>query len=137
MKGLRWIQWYYLSSPLFFLVGLWWGFEVRVSFLPDPGRRFLYYVLLSALGLLSHFRPRAAPWVALVESSVNLLLIMLWILVPIYSLGDGALESGAIGVPYTATQVLINGLLAGSFFLLGFYRAQGEILKRFPWMNVR
>jgi hypothetical protein len=137
VRGLRWIQGYYLASPLFFLVGLWWGVEVRVTFIPDPGRRFLYYVVLSGLGLLAHFRPASAPWVAVGESSLNLLLIMLWILLPIYSLADGVMESGAIGVPYTPGQVLVNGLLAGSFFLLGFYRAQGIILARFPWMGVR
>lgn len=136
MRGLRWIQGYYLASPLFFLLGLWWGVEIRVSFIPDPGRRFLYYVGLSGLGLLAHFRPGSAPWVALGESSLNLLLIMLWILVPIYSLGDAVMESGATGVPYTVADVVLNGLLAGSFFLLGFYRAQAALLARFPWMSL-
>ena len=134
MRGLRWIQWYYLASPFFFLVGFWWGVEIRVTFIPDAGKRFLYYVGLSALGLLAHFRPASAPWVALGESSLNLLLIMLWILVPIYSLGEA---SGATGVPYTVSEVLVNGLLAGSFFLMGFYRAQAVILARFPWMGMK
>ena len=132
---LKWIKGYYLASPLFFLLGLWWGVEVRVTFIPDPGPRFIYYVVLSGLGLLVHFRPSSAPWVALGESSLNLLLIILWILLPIYALSDGVMESGAIGVPYTPVQVLVNGLLAGGFFLVGFYRAQGEILSRFPWMG--
>jgi hypothetical protein len=111
--------------------------EVRVTFIPDLGPRFVYYLILSSLGLLAHFRPSAAPWVALGESSLNLLLIMLWILLPIYNLPDGLGDSVPTGIPYTATQVLVNGLLAGSFFLLGFYKAQGEILKRFPWMAGR
>ena len=132
MTAIRWIQGYYLSSPVFFLIGLWWGFEVRVTFLPDPGIRFLYYVVLSGLGLLSHFKPKLAPWVALVESTVNLLLIFLWILLPIYSLAEGGLEGGALGVPYTPGEVLVNGALAGGFFVLGFYRAQGALLKRLP-----
>ena len=136
MRGLRWIQGYYLASPLFLLLGLWWGVEIRVAFIPDPGPRFAYYLVLSGLGLLAHFRPASAPWVALGESSLNLLLIMLWILVPIYSLAEGAMDSGTIGVPYTSAQLLVNGLLAGCFFLLGFYRAQGAILARFPWMAV-
>ena len=140
MKGFsplpfRLIQGYYLASPFFFLIGIWWGFEVRASFIPDPTKRFLYYVLLSGLGLLAYFRPKSAPWVALCESSLNLLLIMLWILLPIYSLGEAGIDHGPVGVPYTPGQVLVNGLLAGSFFLLGFYRAQGAILERFPWMS--
>ena len=135
MKGLRLIQGYYLGSPLFFLMGVWWGIEVRVTFIPDPGLRFGYYVLLSGLGLLTHFRPGTAPWVALGESSLNLLLIMLWILVPIYTMVDVVLEGGPAGVPYTPNQLLVNGLLAGSFFLIGFYRAQDTLLTRFPWLG--
>jgi hypothetical protein len=73
--------------------------------------------------------------VALCESSINILLIILWILLPIYSLGEGGIEQDPLGVPYTPTQVLVNGLLAGSFFLVGFYKAQGRILKRFPWLS--
>jgi hypothetical protein len=118
------IQGYYLASPLFFLAGLWWGFEVRATFIPDTGYRFGYYLVLSALGLLAHFRPKSAPWVALGESTLNLFLIILWILLPIYTL-DEAWDL------YTPAEVLVNGLLAGSFFVLGFYRAQGVILDRY------
>jgi hypothetical protein len=131
VRALRWIQGYYLASPLFFLIGLWWGFEVRVTFIPSAGYRFGYYLVLSALGLLAHFRPKAAPWVALGESTLNLLLIILWILLPIYDpLGPGPLE-----VPYTPAQVLVNGLLAGSFFILGFHRAQDAIAAQIPWIK--
>ena len=135
MKGLRWIQAYYLASPLFFLVGVWWGFEIRVTFLPNPGHRFLYYLVLSAFGLLAHYKPVAAPWLAMGESLVNLLLIILWIMLPIYALADGPLGTDPVGVPYTPAQVLLNGLLAGGFFLLGFYRAQGIVIERFPWIG--
>lgn len=137
MRGLRWIQAYYLASPVFFLIGLWWGFEIRVTFLPDPGKRFFYYVFLSGLGLLSHFKPRAAPWVALLESSVNLLLIFLWILLPIYSMAEAAGDAGPLGLPYTPTELLVNGLLAGGFFGLGFYRAQGILARRLPRTSSR
>jgi hypothetical protein len=137
VRGVSWIKGYYLASPLFWLLGLWWGMEIRVTFLPDPGPRFLYYLGLSGLGLLAHFRPRSAPWVALGESSLNLLLIMLWILLPVYSLSENLMGPEATGVPYTPGQVLVNGLLAGSFFLLGFYRAQDAIVARIPWMAGR
>ena len=131
MRGFRWIQGYYLASPIFFLFGLWWGFEVRVTFIPDAGCRFGYYLVLSGLGLLAYFRPKSAPWVALGESTINLFLIILWILLPIYTLGD----VGDLRVPYTPAEVLVNGLLAGSFFVLGFYRAQGVIFERYPWLK--
>lgn len=141
MKALSWIRGYYLASPLFLLMGLWWGLEIRVVFIPDPGPRFLYYLALSALGLLAHYRPFAAPWVALGESTLNLLLIVLWILLPVYGLSDAVLgpeplpASVDLDLPYTTGQVLVNGLLAGSFFLVGFYKAQEEVLKRHPWLG--
>ncbi len=136
MRGIRFIQGYYLASPLFFLLGFWWGHELRVTFIPDLGLRFGYYVVLSGLGLLTHFRPESAPWVALAESTLNLFLILAWILLPVYGMLDAVDGGGAPGVPYTPEEVLVNGLLAGSFFVAGFYSAQGEILRRFPWMGV-
>ena len=128
------IQGYYLASPLFLLLGLWWGVEVRVTFLPDPGHRFAYYLVITSLGLLTHFRPSTAPFVALGESVVNLFLILAWILFPLYGLTD-ALAEGEAALPYTATEVLINGGLAGGVFLAGFYRAQARILERFPFLG--
>ena len=68
---------------------------------------------------------------ALVESTLNLLLIMLWILLPIYAMPGELMAMGEVGIPYSAQEVLVNGGLAGSFFLVGFYRAQGIILARF------
>ena len=124
------IRGYYLASPLFFVLGWWWGVELRVTFLPDPGKRFAYYLFISGLGFLTHFRPATGPFVALGESVLNLFLIMAWILLPIYSLGD-PLAGGVPGVPYTPTEVLINGGLAGSVFLFGFYQAQARIRGRF------
>ncbi len=129
MGTLRLIQAYYLGSPLFFLLGLWWGVELRASFLPDPGVRFLYYAFISALGLLTYFKPRTAPWVAMGESSLNLLLILLWILLPIYDLSGWGAEVGDPGLPYTAGQVLVNGGMAGTLLILGFHRAQGAAFK--------
>lgn len=62
-------------------------------------------------------------------------LIMAWTLIPVYSMMDG-FEGVPLGVPYTVNQVLINGGLAGGFFLAGFYHAQGILLQRFPWLGL-
>jgi len=130
LRRMSLISGYYLASPFFFLIGLWWGWEIRATFLPELRSRFLYYVVLSGLGLLTHFRPATGPWVALVESTLNLLLIMLWILLPIYAMPGELMAMGEVGIPYSAQEVLVNGGLAGTFFLVGFYRAQGIILAR-------
>jgi hypothetical protein len=71
------------------------------------------------------------------ESTLNLVLILLWILLPIYTLPTSDAGIGGGEVPYTVREVLVNGLLAGSFFLVGFYRAQGIIMDRLPWLGGR
>jgi hypothetical protein len=116
---------------LFFLLGLFWGYEIRTTFLADPAQRLAYYAFISGLGLLAFFWPKTGPFVALGESSLNLLLLCLGILVPIYGLADQALEGGALALPYSAGEVLLNGLLSGTFFIVGFRRAQAEILRRY------
>jgi hypothetical protein len=131
MNTLRLIQGYYLGSPIFFLVSLFWSFELRTTFLTDPLHRLAYYALISGLGILTYFRPGAGPWVALGESSLNLVLLIVGILLPIYRLADQATSGQAFMLPYSAGEVLLNGVFAGSFFLMGFYRAQSEVLRRY------
>jgi len=131
MNILRLIQGYYLGSPIFFLVSLFWSFELRTTFLTDPFHRLAYYALISGLGLLTYFRLGAGPWVALGESSLNLVLLILGILLPIYRLADQAASGQPFTLPYSAGEVLLNGALAGTFFIVGFYRAQSEILRRY------
>jgi hypothetical protein len=135
MRGAGLIKGYYLASPLFLVFSLWWDLEVRATFIPHHGLRLTYYGFITALGILTHYRPGSAPWVAMGESLLNLVLIMLWILLPIYGLADGDPLAGPAGVPYTAGQVLVNGALAGAVFLLGFYRAQEDIMSRFPGLR--
>jgi len=135
MKAVGLIKGYYLASPLFLAFSLWWDLEVRATFIPQFGHRLAYYGLLTALGVLTHYRPGSAAWVAMGESLLNLLLIMLWILAPIYRLADADPMTGPAGVPYTLGQVMVNGALAGGVFLLGFYRAQGIILSRFSGLR--
>ncbi len=82
LRRMSLISGYYLASPLFFLIGLWWGWEIRATFLP------------------------------------------------IYAMPGELMAMGEEGIPYSVQEVLVNGGLAGSFFLVGFYRAQRIILAR-------
>lgn len=63
-----------------------------------------------------------------------LFLILGWILLPIYSIGD-LTGGGEAGIPYTPAEVLVNGGLAGGIFLFGFYQAQARILARPPFLG--
>ena len=84
---------YYLATPAFWLLDLLVQAPIRAAALEQPGWRFTYYVFAFACGLLCRWRPRLAPVVGMAESSVNVLLLVLSVLLPIYSL-PGQLESG-------------------------------------------
>jgi hypothetical protein len=117
-----WIRRYYLVTPLFFLLDSLFGYSFRISGLPEPGYRYAWYgfCLLCALGCYSASRFTAL--IAMTESSVNLLILLASILLPIVYLGDLAEE------PVTAVGLngdnLLNFLLTGGILLGVFYSAQ-------------
>ena len=120
-KGADLLTSYYLATPLFALLDLAVGASVRVSALQSSGHRLAYYGALFLLGLLCRFRPRAAPLVGMLESSLNLFLLLLGILLPIWSLPDvvaagGSLQAGLDGLSAA------NALLVGGALVLSFHR---------------
>ncbi len=86
--GPRLIEAYYLATPLFFLVDVFLSFPIRVSALADPGLRYLYYAFALGCGVASRVRPKVGPYVGLAESSLNILLLILSVMLPIAQLPD-------------------------------------------------
>ena len=75
---LSFLRWYYIATPLFWLVGVIWGVNVRVAFLDDfPVGRNAYYLLCFVLGIVMRRAPRYASRLALAESATNLGLLIL------------------------------------------------------------
>ncbi len=87
-SGPRLIEAYYLATPLFFLVDIFLSFPIRVSALADPGLRYLYYAFALGCGVASRVRPKVGPYVGLAESSLNILLLVLSVMLPIAQLPD-------------------------------------------------
>jgi hypothetical protein len=112
---------YYLATPAFAAADLVFGLPVRVAGLAEPAHRLAYYAVVFALGLLCRYRPGSAPFVGMTESSVNLLLLLVAILLPIWSLPE-ALASGA---PVSAGTML-------AFAIAVVQRAFGRPGR--PWM---
>lgn len=79
---------YYLATPLFFLADVVMGLSVRVSALGNPGLRYLYYAFALGCGILARTRPRMAPFVGIAESSLNVLLLVLSIMLPVFQLPE-------------------------------------------------
>jgi len=75
---LSFLRWYYIATPLFWLVGVIWGVNVRVAFLDDfPVGRNAYYLLCFVLGIVMLRAPQYVSRIAFAESTANLGLLIL------------------------------------------------------------
>lgn len=75
---LSFLRWYYIATPLFWLVGVISGVNVRVAFLDDfPVGRNAYYLSCFVLGIVMLRVPTYASRLALAESAANLGLLIL------------------------------------------------------------
>ena len=109
---LSFLRWYYVATPLFWLVGLIWGVNVRVAFLDDfPAGRNAYYVLCFVLGIVMLRAPQYASRLAFAESSANLGLLMLSVAVWYLRMLDWAAGPG-VAVRVVTPAELVGFVLA-------------------------
>jgi hypothetical protein len=113
------LQFYYLATPLFFLVDLLWEAPIRVAFVEDVSIRYSYYLLCLLCGGLCYRRPRMAPLVGLFESSLNILLLVLSALLPLYRLPEQILTEEVVTNPITSTRIT-NFCLSGLILVISF-----------------
>ncbi len=126
--GPRLIQAYYLATPLFFLVDVFLSFPIRVSALADPGLRYLYYAFALGCGVVSRVRPKAGPYVGLAESSLNILLLVLSVMLPIFQLPDRVFAGEPLPTPISGLT-LANFVLSGGILVASFHVHQARILQ--------
>ena len=120
---------YYLLTPVFALADLVAGISIRVAGLSATAPRGAYYLAVFVLGLLCRLRPSIAPWVGMLESSGNLLLLLLSILLPIWTLPETVLSGGDAPAGLHPAGV-VNALLVGGMLILSFHRHRLSILSR-------
>ncbi|MEE8491173.1 MAG: hypothetical protein V3S60_05990 [Acidimicrobiia bacterium] len=123
------IQAYYLATPLFFLVDVFLSFPIRVSALADPGLRYLYYAFALGCGVASRVRPKAAPYVGLAESSLNILLLVLSVMLPILQLPDRVFAGEGLLPQPISGLTLANFVLSGGILVASFHVHQARILQ--------
>jgi len=112
---------YYLyATPAFMVVDAVFGMSVRLAGIEAFGLRAGYYGLLVALGFLVFRLPRLAPWMAMSESLVNLFLLLLSVLLPIWTFPEAVL-GGQEPTPLLGPAALVNVLLSGSVFIWSFH----------------
>lgn len=126
----RFLTRYYLLGTLAFAAIDWFlAAPIRAAFIGQPTQRLAYYAALIGLGFLCSSRPTWAPIVGIVESSVNLLLVLLSIMLPIYGLTDAVEGGGAVGLPFT-TWTFVNVAISGAVLIYSFQRSQRALFKQ-------
>jgi len=71
-------RWYYYATPLFILLDYFAGINVRVSALDAmPLYKYAYYGFCILCGLCIYIFPKYSPIVALLESAINYVLMIL------------------------------------------------------------
>ena len=118
---------YYLATPLFLLLDLVWHAPLRVAFIQSAGLRFAYYGFCFLCGLMMWRKPAIAAPLGMLECVINLLLIMLSILLPIWGAAD-ALAAGG-GLPEFGLARLFNVMLSGAMLVASFHARQAELLR--------
>lgn len=111
LTGLRVLVGYYLLTPLFALVDLAGWAPIRVAGLERPEARLGYYAGIFTLGLVARRWPRVAPALGITESTVNLFLLILAVLGPLWGLvGDPAATEAVVGrLPARVANLAIGG----------------------------
>jgi hypothetical protein len=127
-----WIEAYYLATPLFALAD-WLGANVRaVGLAGHPEIRAGYYVICTCAGALVHLRPSWSAGVGLLESSANVLLLVLAVVLPYYdAVASVAAGGGASPLPMTP-GFLVNFLISGAVWTSVFHRSVRRLEGRNP-----
>jgi hypothetical protein len=126
----RFVHIYYLGTPLFLILDLFWKVNIRVAALEGrPGLRLGYYALCCGCAFVTWRRPEWEHLVGFLESSANLLLLAVSFFLSYFGLLN-ALSDGAMVVPRLTTLGLPNFLLAGTVWLVSYRRGFGLPISR-------
>lgn len=121
---------YYLATPVFAVADLGFGAPVRVADVLPTGPRAAYYAAVFVLGLLCARYPGAVGWVGMGESATNLLILLLSILLPIWSMVDAV----SLGTTPQGSLLdgagIVNAVLSGTAMVVSFHRHQAAVLGR-------
>jgi hypothetical protein len=126
-------KWYYYATPLFILLDYLLGINIRVSALDAmPLYKYAYYGFCILCGVCIFILPRYSPIVALLESGINILMmILLWFLPYVRCimqddiLGEGWQSMEALNLKHVF-NILIAGVVAVSAFRASLHRVEAD-----------
>ncbi len=129
MSQARLISLYYLATPAFAVLDLFVGVSIRAAGLESAGWRLAYYGFAFACWIAIRYRPGWTPVVGVGESSVNLFLLILSVLGPIFAAPIIVAEGGDPAITFGVGR-MFNILLAGTVLIASFHGHQGELARR-------
>ena len=117
----KFLRVYYLSTPVFIILDIAGDLSVRASGLDTkPTLKYLYYAVCFALGLLCRRSGAMAPVFGLIESSINVLLLVLSVMLPIYETASRVAEGAAMIQPF-GPQFFANFAISAVVLCICFY----------------
>ncbi len=124
---------YYLATPLFALLDWIFGWNVRAAGLAgEPAWKNVYYAICTGAGVLTALRPSLSRFVGLAESSINIFLLILGVLLPYWAAINQAAEGASVaGVPFTFTR-LLNFMISGFMWIHVFHQSVDSLSAEAP-----
>lgn len=127
-KILKAIRAYYGCTPLFLFLDLTFGIDVRIpGFLSHGSSKAFYYLFCFCCLGVTLWKPAISAFVGLLESSTNILILCLGVLLPIWTAAS-TLETGSILGP----NEILKFVLAGSVCLSSFYGCVSGMGRKHP-----
>ena len=120
---------YYLATPLFVVADALLGVNIRIAALPDASSRGAYYLFAFACGILCRWRPRITPVVGILESSLNVLLLVLSVMLPLFELQETVFTDEPWVTPFSAMS-LGNFILSGAVLVASFHLHMANLTHR-------
>ncbi|MDT8303448.1 MAG: hypothetical protein RQ760_18355 [Sedimentisphaerales bacterium] len=133
-------RWYFYITPLFILLDYIYGINVRVSALDTmPTYKNIYYGFCILCGIGMFITPRYAAIVALFESSINFMMIVLGLFMPyvqnvLYAEDILNADFKAVGEAITA-EPMANLIIVGACVVLTFRKSIETIADSFGFDN--
>ncbi len=126
-------KWYYYATPLFILLDYFLGINVRISALDAmPLYKYAYYGFCILCGVCIYIAPRYSPIVALLESVINYVLMILLLLMPYIRclmqediIGEGWQNVESLS-PEQITNLLIAAVVAAYAFRASIHKLAAD-----------
>ncbi len=132
-------RWYFYITPAFILLDYCLGLNIRVAALDSmPLYKNLYYGFCVLCGICMYIIPRYSAVVALLESSINIMMLVLGIFLP-YIRTITALMDDVLGADFPAleeslkVQPMVNLFIVAFCLLLTFRKSIETIAESFGY----